>query len=281
MKKVFFDWGRRLLLRASLIQILAVGLVALLDGAERATVGGWAGWLPELFVLHLHGLGFYFVLATLWLDRDWRIGGERQALAVAGRSGRELVLLTVLLGGLWSTLWGGAGLFVQSATIEHAPHWIQPGGAVRADFHGGEAAALSDLSIRLEGSKVVEIRTIEPGQVTQRWSDNLSGRWAGKTDSVEDGFRVAPQVDREGLLLAFVVLLGQGIIVGVAGGLSLWAGARYSWLAALGIALVGLLAMGINSAVLRGYWEPGALLLLPLFAVLLLALSWPRGLKLV
>ena len=75
---MFFEWGRRLVLRASLIQVLALGLVTLLEGAERAAIGEWAGWLPELFILHLHGLGFYFALAVLWLDRDWRLGGGRR-----------------------------------------------------------------------------------------------------------------------------------------------------------------------------------------------------------
>ncbi len=63
--------------RALIIQLVAFGLVAVFDGAERAVVGGWSHWLPDVFRLHLHGLGLYMVLAVLWTDRDWRLGGER------------------------------------------------------------------------------------------------------------------------------------------------------------------------------------------------------------
>jgi hypothetical protein len=277
LNKVFFEWGRRLVLRASLIQVLALGLVALLDGAERAAVGAWSGWLPELFILHLHGLGFYFVLATLWLDRDWRLGGERQALAVAGRSGRELVLVTVVLGGVWASLWGGSGVLLQSAMLEEAPRWLQTPGSLEADFHGG--GTLADLSIRLEGAKLVEVVALEPAGVTGRWADDVAGRWSGAIGPMDEALVVASHQRSGPLVLALCVLLGQGVLVGAAGGLCLWAGARTAWLAVLGIALVGLLSMGINSAVMRGYWGPGALVLLPLLVSLLLVISWPRDLR--
>ena len=282
MNKVYLRWCLGLLRRAFMIQLLALGLVGLLEGAERAVLGAWSGLLSEVFLLHLHGLGFYFVLAVLWTDREWLLGGDRRALEVAGYSGRELLVLTVTLGFLWASMWGSAGFAVQQVASEAQPHWSAASGPKGATWLAGAAPGLPDLSIRVEDGTVVFVRMREPGQQERRWAEGADGAWAGEQIVPSDGTMEPIQRDRgTGLLLALAIVVGQGVVIGAAGGLSLWAGFRYAWLAVLGIALVALLGVGINSAVVRGFWSPSALFLLPILALVALRLSWSRPLGVV
>jgi hypothetical protein len=279
LNKVFARWGLMVLLRASLIQLLSLCLIGLLEGAERSVVGAWSGWLPDVFLLHLHGLGFYFVLATLWADREWLLGGERRAFEVAGYSRRELMVVTVLLGGLWAVLWGGTGIILQETSSATKPQWATGAATAEASWLAGDAQELPDLFMRVEEGTVVFVQTREPGNAGRRWSEGPAGVWAGEVDVISGvSFDEKHSRRGRGISLPLGIILGQGVVIGVAGGLSLWVGSRYSWLVVVGIALVGLLAMGINSAVTRGFWSPGALVLLPVLALVTLRWSWSRAL---